>query len=76
MLKYLVLLIAIPLLYSCNSPASAHENSSKNHLVRIEAAKFKHTKHVRKQQKDICERLKKIKEHMEKRKRNKTRGDR
>ena len=68
MLKYLVLLIAIPLLYSCNSPASAHENSSKNHLARIETTKFKHTKHVREQQKDICERLKKIHKKLEKRK--------
>jgi hypothetical protein len=68
MLKYLVLLITIPLLYSCNSPASAHENSSKNHLAYIETAKFKHTKHVRKQQKDICERLKKIHKKLENRK--------
>jgi len=68
MLKYLVLLITIPLLYSCNSPVIANQSSSKNHLAYIETAKFKHTKHVRKQQKDICERLKKIHKKLEKKK--------
>lgn len=68
MLKYLVLLITIPLIYSCNSPAIANQSSSKNHLVYAKTTKFKHTKHVRKQQKDICERLKKIHKKLENKK--------
>ena len=34
----------------------------------VEIAKFQHTKHVQKQQKDICQRLKKIHKKLEKQK--------
>tara|TARA_R110002110_G_scaffold230176_2_gene445849 strand:- start:972 stop:1190 length:219 start_codon:yes stop_codon:yes gene_type:complete len=68
MLKYLIILMMLPLIYSCNSPAIANQSSSKNHRVYPKTTKFKHTKHARKQQKNICERLKKIHKKLEKKK--------
>tara|TARA_B100001123_G_C15202901_1_gene984081 strand:- start:320 stop:529 length:210 start_codon:yes stop_codon:yes gene_type:complete len=65
MLRYLILFI--PLLYACNSPATASQYP-KQQLAHVEIAKFQHTKHVQKQQKDICQRLKKIHKKLEKQK--------
>ena len=70
MLRYLILLITFPLLYSCNSPAAASELPSKKEITHAQVAnsKIKYTKHVRKQQKDICKRLRKIQKRLEKKK--------
>ena len=70
MLKYLILLITFPLLYSCNSPAAAYELPSKKEIAyaKIANSEIKHTKHVKKQQKDICKRLRKIQKRLEKKK--------
>ena len=48
-----------------------HQTLSENKLVYVHATETKHTKRARKQQRDICERLKKIKERLEKRKKRK-----
>ena len=70
MLRYLILLITFPLLYSCNSPAAAFELPSKKEIAYAQVAnsKIKYTKHVKKQQKDICKRLRKIQKRLEKKK--------
>ena len=73
MLRYLILLITFPLLYSCNSPAAAFELPLKKEIAyaKVADSKIKYTKHVKKQQKDICNRLRKIQRKLEKRKKNK-----
>jgi hypothetical protein len=70
MLRYLILLITFPLLCSCNSPAAAFELPSKKEIAYAQVAnsKIKYTKHVKKQQKDICNRLRKIQKRLEKKK--------
>ena len=73
MSRILALLIILPFIYSCNSPAAAYELSSKKEIAyaKVADSRIEYTKHVRKQQKDICERLKRIQKKIEKRKKNK-----
>ena len=75
MLKSLVVLTLLPFIYSCNSPVEAREYPHTEELVyrNITNAEVQHTKHVRKQQKDICKRLRKIQKRLEKKK-NKNKG--
>ena len=75
MIRYLVILIVFPFIYSCNSPAVAYVHSPNKEIAYANVAnsKTKYTKHVRRQQKDICNRLKKIQKKLEKRK-NKKKG--
>tara|TARA_Y100000590_G_C14922409_1_gene714335 strand:- start:28 stop:279 length:252 start_codon:yes stop_codon:yes gene_type:complete len=70
MSRLLVLLIILPFIYSCNSPAAAYELPSKKEIAyaKIANSEIKHTKHVKKQQKDICKRLRKIQKRLEKKK--------
>ena len=72
-LKMLVILLTIPLLCSCQNSVQAQESSLENKLAYAHITKVKHTKHVRKQQRKICDRLKKIKERLEKRKKKRDR---
>ncbi len=73
MSRILALLIILPFIYSCNSPAAAYERSSKKEIIHVQVAnsEIKYTKHVRKQQKDICNRLRKIQKKLEKKKNKK-----
>ena len=75
MSRFLVFLIILPFIYSCNSTAAAYEYSSKDEVAyaKIANSKTKYTKHVKKQQKDICKRLRKIQKRLEKKK-NKNKG--
>ena len=68
MLKILVVLILLPFVYSCNSPVEAREYPHTEELVyrNITNAEVQYTEHVRKQQKDICKRLRKIQKKLEK----------
>ena len=73
MLKTLIILLIIPFLYSCQNSASAQEYSVESQLAYAQATKAKHTKRVRKQQRDICERLKRIQKRIERKKNRKRR---
>ena len=70
MARLLIILTLFPFLYSCNSPVEAHEYSRTNELTynHVMKTEIRHTKHVRKQQKDICKRLRKIQKRLEKKK--------
>ena len=73
MLKIFVILLIIPFLYSCQNSAAAQEYSLENQLVYSQATKTHHTKRARKQQRDICERLKRIQKRIERKKQKKRR---
>jgi hypothetical protein len=74
MLKMLITLLIVPFLYSCQNSATAQEYSLKKEVAYVQVAKTKHTKRARKQQHDICERLKRIQKRIEKRKTLKRKG--
>mgnify|MGYP003680147897 FL=1 len=64
---------------SCDNPAMAIPGlpaiKKERKLAYVKPVQVKHTKHVRKQQRKICDRLKKIRERLEKsRKRKKKSG--
>jgi len=73
MLKTLIILLIVPFLYSCQNSTSAQEYSGESQLAYAQATKTKHTKRARKQQRDICERLKRIQKRIEKKKNRKRR---
>tara|TARA_R100000808_G_C2087327_1_gene109017 strand:+ start:321 stop:560 length:240 start_codon:yes stop_codon:yes gene_type:complete len=67
MSRILALLIILPFMYSCNSPAAAYEPLKKEvTYAKVADSRIKYTKHVREQQKDICKRLKRIQKKLEK----------
>ena len=68
MLKMLITFLIVPFLYSCQNSATAQEYSLKREVAYVQVAKTKHTKRARRQQHDICERLKRIQKRIEKRK--------
>ena len=71
MFKYFAALILLLFSCSCNSPASAHTQSNSEEVAYAKtgvSSKFKYTKHVQKQQRDICKRLKSIHKKIEKQK--------
>ena len=68
MLKMLITLLIIPFLYSCQNSATAQEYSLEKEVAYAQVAKIRHTKRARKQQHDICERLKKIQKRIERKK--------
>ena len=68
MLKMLITFLIIPFLYSCQNSATAQEYSLEKEVAYVQVAKTKHTKRARRQQHDICERLKRIQKRIEKRK--------
>ena len=76
MFRCLILLLVFPFLYSCQQPVQAQERPLEKRLAYAQVARYEHTKHIRKQQHKINERLQKIKEHMEKRKKRKSDRDR
>ena len=73
MLKIFVTLLVIPFLYSCQNSATAQEYPLENQLAYSQATKTKHTKRAKKQQRDICERLKRIQKRIERKKQKKRR---
>ena len=73
MLKTLIILLIVPFLYSCQNSATAQEYSFEKKVAYAQVSKTKHTKRARRQQRDICERLKKIQKRIE-RKKNRKRG--
>ena len=72
-LKIFALFLIIPFIYSCQTPAVAQDLSLKKEIVYAQATKTEHTKSARKQQRKICDRLKKIQKKLEKKKKNKKR---
>ena len=68
MLKMLITFLIVPFLYSCQNSATAQEYSLKKEVAYVQVAKTKHTKRARIQQRDICERLKKIQKRIERKK--------
>jgi hypothetical protein len=68
MLKMLITLLIVPFLYSCQNSATAQEYSLKKEVAYVQVAKTRHTKRARKQQHDICERLKRIQKRIERKK--------
>ena len=66
------LLIALIIAFSCSctNATAADTKYSKKEVAYATIAKseIKHTKHVKKQQKDICKRLKRIQKRLEKKK--------
>ena len=68
MLKMLITLLIVPFLYSCQNSATAQEYSLKKEVAYVQVAKTKYTRRARSQQRDICERLKKIQKRMERKK--------
>ena len=68
MLKMLITFLIVPFLYSCQNSATAQEYSLKKEVAYVQVAKTKHTKRARRQQRDICERLKKIQKRIERKK--------
>ena len=73
MLKMLIILLIIPFLYSCQNSATAQEYSFKKEVAYVQVSKTRHTKRARKQQHDICERLKRIQKRIERKKQKKRR---
>ena len=69
-LKRFAVLIFLAFSYSCNSPAVASTQIDNKEVayVKDDSLKFEYTKHVQKQQKDICKRLKSIHKKIEKQK--------
>ena len=68
MLKMLITFLIVPFLYSCQNSATAQEYSFEKEVAYAQVAKTKHAKHTkraRKQQRDICERLKRIQKRIE-----------
>ena len=70
----LITLLIIPFLYSCQNSATAQEYSFEKKVAYAQVSKTKHTKRARKQQRDICERLKKIQKRIERKKNRKRKG--
>ena len=68
MLKIFITLLIIPFLYSCQNSATAQEYSLEKEVAYAQVAKTRHTKRARKQQHDICERLKRIQKRIERKK--------
>jgi len=68
MLKMLITFLIVPFLYSCQNSATAQEYSFEKEVAYAQVAKTKHTKRARSQQRDICERLKKIQKRIERKK--------
>ena len=74
-LKILVIFLTLPLLYSCQKTLHAQENHLEKTGAYAHVAQTKHhTKHIRKQQRNIHDRLRKIRERMEKKKKRKRKG--
>ncbi len=75
MSRYLILLVLVPFIWSCNTPVEAKENTPKVELAydRAGVINMRHTKHVQRQQKNIHERLKKIHKKLEKRRKQRKR---
>ena len=73
MLKMFVTFFIVPFLYSCQNSATAQEYSFEKEVAYVQVTKAKHTKRARKQQRDICKRLKRIQKRIE-RKKNRKRG--
>jgi hypothetical protein len=74
-LKSLTLFLIIPLLYSCQKPLHAQENHLEKTVAHAHVAQAKHrTKHIRKQQRNIHDRLRGIRERMEKKKKRGRKG--
>ena len=74
MLKMLITFLIVPFLYSCQNSATAQEYSFEKKVAYAQVSKTKHTKRARKQQRDICERLKKIQKRIERKKNRKRKG--
>ncbi len=68
MLKMLITFLIVPFLYSCQNSATAQEYSLKKEVAYVQVAKTKYTRRARSQQRDICERLKKIQKRIERKK--------
>ena len=73
MLKMLITLLIIPFLYSCQNSTTAQEYPLEKELAYVQTAKTKHTKRAKKQQRDICERLKRIQKRIERKNQKKRR---
>jgi uncharacterized protein YcfJ len=73
MLKMFVTLLIIPFLYSCQNVAAAQEDLPEKKVAYAQAMAVESTKRARKQQRNICKRLRKIKERIEKRKKHRSR---
>ena len=74
MLKMLITFLIVPFLYSCQNSATDQEYSFEKEVAYAQVAKTKHAKHTkraRKQQRDICERLKRIQKRIERKKNRK-----
>jgi len=74
LLKIFVALLIIPFLYSCQKPLQAQEQQLEKRVAYTQFAEIKYAKHTmraKKQQRDICDRLQKIKERIEKRRKRK-----
>ena len=72
-LKIFALFLIVPFIYSCQTPAVAQDLSLKKEIAYAQVAKVKYTSRARKQQHDICKRLKKIQKKLEKKKKVKKR---
>jgi len=63
---------------SCDNSAMAEQQTTiakkERKLAYIQPVQVKHTKHIRKQQRKICDRLKKIRERLEKIRKRKKKG--
>ena len=68
MLKMLITFLIVPFLYSCQNSATAQEYPLEKEVAYVQVAKTKHTRRARRQQRDICERLKKIQKRIERKK--------
>ena len=74
MLKMLITLLIVPFLYSCQNSATAQEYSLEKEVAYVQVTKTRHTKRARRQQRDICKRLKKIQKRIERKKNRKRKG--
>ena len=68
-------LIALIIAFSCSctnaTAADAGYSNKEVAIATVANSEIKHTKHVQRQQKDICKRLKRIQKKLERRKKNK-----